>query len=92
MPGAPSNCTQNRFGGLRQLWVNGDRYLLDAVFLATSTAVRLLPENFIIHNYTYFDLCFDVTFSLRRSIVFVRTAWNCGSSSKHIYFWRIFEA
>jgi hypothetical protein len=72
--------------------VHGDRYLLDAVFLATSTAVRLLPENFIIHNYTYFDLCFDVTFSLRRSIVFVRTAWNCGSSSKHIYFWRIFEA
>jgi hypothetical protein len=91
-PRAPSNCTLNQIRGLLHLLLYGDRYLLGAVFLATSTAVRLLPEKFIIHNYEYFALCIDVTISPRRRIVFVRAARVCRSSSKHNYFWRILKA
>jgi hypothetical protein len=34
--------------------VCGKRYLSSAVSLATSTVVRLLPENSILHNHKYF--------------------------------------
>ena len=42
---------------------------LPAVFFATGTQVRLLPENSIIHNHKYFVLCIEVEPSRRRTIV-----------------------
>src|SRR5437879_7555871 len=49
--------------------LHGIGYLGDAVFLATSTLVRLLLENFIIHNHKYFVLCTGATFLRRRMTV-----------------------
>jgi hypothetical protein len=42
-----------------------------AVFLATSTLVRLLPEKLVPHNRKYLVLCIDATFQLP-TIVFAR--------------------
>src|SRR5437660_11994749 len=42
---------------------------LDAVSLATSTPVRLLPENSVIHNHKYFVLCTGATFPRPRTAV-----------------------
>jgi hypothetical protein len=74
------------------LFVYCIRYSLPAVSLATSTAVSLLPENFVIHNDKYFALCIDVTLLPRRTIVFVWAARDCRSSSTHSGFCRILAA
>src|SRR5712664_2763792 len=58
-------------------------YSWDAVSLATSTLVRLLPENFLIHNHNYFVLCIGATCVRRRMIVLPCGGPGCGYTLEH---------
>src|SRR5262249_5687989 len=48
-----------------------------AVFFATCTQVRLLPENFLIHNPKYFVLCPGESFCVHARLSSVRTIRTC---------------
>jgi hypothetical protein len=58
---------------------------LVAVTYATSTAVRLLPENSIIHNHKYFVLCTGAEVPWRRTVFDGRGTKLCTHNNTEVF-------